>query len=62
MRKIIQYAKYGSCDRDTPIPPEVSWISLTVKGKDSRVTSESLLTPEEFGRIVKAAENPETGL
>ena len=58
LRKLIQYAKYGRCDRNTPIPPEVSWISLTVKGKDSRVTPESLLTPEEFGRIVKAAENP----
>ena len=58
LRKLIQYAKYGRCDRDTPIPPEVSWISLTVKGKDSRVTPESLLTHEEFGRIVKAAENP----
>jgi len=58
LRKLIQYAKYGSCDRNTPLPKEVSWISLTVKEKDSRVTPESLLSKEDFEAIVKAAENP----
>ncbi|MCL2134708.1 MAG: hypothetical protein FWH37_04025 [Candidatus Bathyarchaeota archaeon] len=28
LRKIVQYAKTGSCEKGTPIPPEVSWISL----------------------------------
>ena len=57
LRKLVQYAKFGSCSRETPIPPEVGWYSLTVKEKDSRVTPESLITPLEFGKMVKAAEN-----
>jgi hypothetical protein len=24
LRKLIQYAKYGSCSRETPMPPEVA--------------------------------------
>ena len=57
LRKFIQYAKYGRCNRETPLPPEVSWIKLVKRGKDSRVTPESLLTQEEFEAIVKAADN-----
>jgi site-specific recombinase XerD len=57
LRKLVQYAKNGSCTKDTPIPPEVNWISLTVKEKDSRVTPENLLTPEEFTSIIKATTN-----
>jgi len=40
------------------MPEEVSWISLRVKEKDSRVTPDSLLSKEEFEVIVKTAENP----
>jgi hypothetical protein len=58
LRKLIQYAKYGSCDRGTPAPPEASWIKLTVKGRDARATPEALLTPEDFEAMVKAAGNP----
>ena len=58
LRKFIQYAKHGSCDRNIPMPPEVGWIKLRVKEKDSRVTPDSLLTKEEFETIVKATENP----
>ena len=57
LRKLVQYAKNGSCTKDTPIPPEVNWISLTVKEKDSRVTPENLLTPEDFTSIIKATTN-----
>ena len=57
LRKLIQYAKYGRCDHETPIPPEVSWIKLVVKENDTRVTPENLLTPKEFKAIVKVAEN-----
>ncbi|MEM3759872.1 MAG: tyrosine-type recombinase/integrase [Candidatus Bathyarchaeia archaeon] len=57
LRKFIQYAKYGRCDRETPVPPEVSWIKLVKNGKDSRVAPECLLTHEEFEALVKAAEN-----
>jgi integrase len=57
LRKLIQYAKYGRCDHETPIPPEVSWIKVAVKENDTRVTPENLLTPKEFEAIVKAAEN-----
>ena len=58
LRKFIQYAKVGDCSRNAPMPEEVSWISLRVKEKDSRVTPDSLLSKEEFEAIVKAAENP----
>ena len=57
LRKLVQYAKQGSCTKDTQIPPEVNWISLTVKEKDSRVTPENLLTTEEFTNIIKATTN-----
>jgi site-specific recombinase XerD len=57
LRKLVQYAKMGSCAKSTPLPPEVSWISLAVKDKDSRVTPESLLTPEDFTAITKATTN-----
>ena len=57
LRKFIQYAKYGRCDRETPLPPEVRWIKLRVKENDSRVTPDSLLSKEEFEAIVKATEN-----
>ncbi|MDR2699839.1 MAG: tyrosine-type recombinase/integrase [Nitrososphaerota archaeon] len=57
LRKLIQYAKTGSCAKGTPMPSEISWISLAVKDKDSRVTPESLLTPEEFADIIKATTN-----
>ncbi|MDR2203159.1 MAG: tyrosine-type recombinase/integrase [Nitrososphaerota archaeon] len=57
LRKLIQYAKTGSCAKCTPLPPEINWISLAVKDKDSRVTPESLLTPEEFADIIKATTN-----
>ncbi|MEM2778301.1 MAG: site-specific integrase [Candidatus Jordarchaeales archaeon] len=58
LRKFIQYAKYGSCDRATSLPPEVSWLKLTRNDKDSRVTPETLLTKEDFDVLVKAADNP----
>jgi len=59
LRRLIQYAKYGSCEKGAPVPPEVSWIKLSRKtDKDSRVTPEALLTRDEFEAIVKAADNP----
>jgi site-specific recombinase XerD len=57
LRKLVQYAKMGSCAKGTALPSEVSWISLAVNDKDSRVTPESLLTPEDFAAIVKATTN-----
>jgi integrase len=57
LRRLVQYAKYGRCDRDTPLPDEIRWISLRVRGKDLRVTPEKLLTPEDFEAIVKHTEN-----
>ncbi|MEM1507295.1 MAG: hypothetical protein QXS05_04620 [Candidatus Bathyarchaeia archaeon] len=40
VRKLVQYAKYGSCDGKTPMPPEVAWIKITVRDKDSGVMPE----------------------
>jgi len=57
LRRLVQYAKYGSCERGTPLPPEVSWIKLTKKDRDTRVTPEALLTAEDFEALVKAADN-----
>ncbi|MBS7633839.1 hypothetical protein KEJ15_09570 [Candidatus Bathyarchaeota archaeon] len=37
LKKFIQYAKCGSCDRDTPYPPEVGWIKRRENGRDCRV-------------------------
>ena len=48
VRKLVQYAKFGSCARKTPIPPEVAWFSVRTRDdKDNRVKPESLLTIEE---------------
>ena len=57
LRRLIQYAKCGSCERGAPIPPEASWIRLSKHDKDSRVTPEALLSREDFEAIVKAADN-----
>ncbi|MEM0254314.1 MAG: tyrosine-type recombinase/integrase [Candidatus Bathyarchaeia archaeon] len=57
LRRLVQYAKFGSCERGAPLPPEVGWIKLSKKCRDSRVTPEALLTPQEFEAIVKATEN-----
>ncbi|MEM3716548.1 MAG: hypothetical protein QW145_05250 [Candidatus Bathyarchaeia archaeon] len=43
LRKLIQYAKVGRCDKDAPMPPEVSWIKLNIRERDSRVTPGSPL-------------------
>jgi len=61
LRKLVQYAKLGSCARDTPWPPEVSWIRLNVKEKNFRVTPEGLLTEEDFSALVKATTNKRVG-
>ncbi|MEM1562620.1 MAG: site-specific integrase [Candidatus Bathyarchaeia archaeon] len=58
LRKLIQYAKVGRCDKDAPMPPEVSWIKLNVKERDSRVTPEALIGEDEFRAMVEAADNP----
>jgi len=57
LRKLVQYAKKGSCAKKTPLPSEVSWIDLCVKEKDPRVTPEKLLTSEDFNALIKATEN-----
>ncbi|MEM2999077.1 MAG: tyrosine-type recombinase/integrase, partial [Candidatus Bathyarchaeia archaeon] len=57
LRKLVQYAKYGCCTRETPVPPEVTWIRVTANVKNTRVTPERLLTKKDFEAIVKATEN-----
>jgi len=57
LRRLIQFAKHGSCDRSTPLPPEVSWLKLKRSDKDSRVKPEALLTREDFEALVRAADN-----
>ncbi|MCL2477447.1 hypothetical protein [Candidatus Bathycorpusculum sp.] len=52
LRKVVQYAKQGSCAKNTPTPPEVNWISLTVKEKNPKITPENLLTQEEITAIL----------
>ncbi|MCL2475819.1 tyrosine-type recombinase/integrase [Candidatus Bathycorpusculum sp.] len=57
LRKLVQYAKEGSCAKGTPLPSEVSWISLAIKEKNPRVTPETLLTSEDFAAIIRATQN-----
>jgi len=57
LRKLIQFAKNGSCDRRTPVPDEAAWIPLTASEKDSRVRPEKPLTPDEVKAMIRAAEN-----
>ena len=58
VRKVVQYAKCGSCARKMPIPPEVAWFSVRSRDdKDSRVRPESLLTVDEVKAMMAAAEN-----
>ena len=57
LRKLVQYAKTGNCAKDTPLPPEVSWIKMTVKGKDAQLTPENLLTQEEIVAILQVTTN-----
>jgi len=52
LRKLVQYAKQGSCNRETPVPPEVSWIPLNVKNQVT-VRPEDLLTPDELDSLFK---------
>ena len=57
VRKLVQYAKFGRCDKKTPLPVEVSWFSLKRDEKDVRVTPESLLTLDELDAMLGSAEN-----
>ncbi len=57
LRKLVQYAKTGTCARNAFLPPEVEWISLRVKETEFRVTPEGLLTSEDFVAIIKATHN-----
>ncbi|MDR2719484.1 MAG: tyrosine-type recombinase/integrase [Nitrososphaerota archaeon] len=57
LRKLVQYAKEGSCAKSTTVPPEVSWINIAIKEKNPRVTPENLLTQEEIIAILKTTTN-----
>ncbi|MEM4521043.1 MAG: tyrosine-type recombinase/integrase, partial [Candidatus Bathyarchaeia archaeon] len=57
VRKLVQYAKCGSCGRNTPVPPEVSWFSINRSEKDSKVKPEMLLSLEDVKAMINAAEN-----
>jgi hypothetical protein len=58
LKKLVQYAKVGSCDKNAPTPPETSWFTVkSGKDKDSRVKPESLITPEELNAMISAALN-----
>ncbi|MEM1507009.1 MAG: site-specific integrase [Candidatus Bathyarchaeia archaeon] len=58
LKRLIQFAKCGSCERGAPVPPEVAWIKVSKKrANDSRVKPEALLTVDDFEALVKATEN-----
>ncbi|MEM3703224.1 MAG: tyrosine-type recombinase/integrase [Candidatus Bathyarchaeia archaeon] len=57
IKKLVQFAKIGSCHKGAPVPPEVSWIELKVDEKDSRVRPEALLTVEDIKAMMMKAEN-----
>jgi len=56
LKKLIQYAKNGSCDKNTPVPAEVAWIPLNTKQQES-VSAEDLLTVEDVVNILKNTRN-----
>ncbi|MEM3550319.1 MAG: tyrosine-type recombinase/integrase [Candidatus Bathyarchaeia archaeon] len=57
VRKLVQYAKCGSCARRSPLPPEVAWFSVNRNDKDSRVKPESLLSLDDVRAMINVAEN-----
>jgi integrase/ribosomal protein L40E len=57
VKKLLQYAKCGSCHRKAPVPPEASWIEVKADDKDSKVTTESILTAEDVKAMIRQAEN-----
>ena len=57
LKKFIQYVKCGSCSRDTPLPPEVSWIKIHAKN-DSTVQPSDLLTQDQIKVLLASAQNP----
>ncbi|MGQ9691225.1 MAG: tyrosine-type recombinase/integrase [Thermoproteota archaeon] len=57
LRRLVQFAKCGSCGGKTPVPDEVAWIPLRVSERDSHVKPEMLLTPEDVKAMIRAAEN-----
>jgi len=57
VRRLVQYARHGSCAPRTPVPDEVNWFSVKSDEKDSRVKPEMLLTLEEVKAIMNACEN-----
>jgi len=57
LKKLVQYAKHGSCDAKTPTPPEVDWIPMKVDERDNRVKPESLLTADDVKAMMMRAEN-----
>jgi integrase len=57
VKKLVQYAKYGSCEPKAPLPPEVGWIPMKVDERDNKVKPELLLTSDEIKALVAAAQN-----
>jgi integrase len=57
VKKLVQYAKAGSCDKKAPTPPEAAWIVVGNDDKDSRVKPEALITPQELNAMINAAQN-----
>lgn len=57
VRRLVQYAKLGSCARGTPLPDGVTWFNVNTSEKASRVKPESLLMLEEVKAMMNAAEN-----
>ncbi len=57
VKKLVQYAKVGRCDKSAPTPPEAAWIVIGKGDKDSRVKPEALITPEELNALINATQN-----
>jgi integrase len=57
IKKLVQFAKVGRCDKSAPTPPEAAWIVIGKSDKDSRVKPEALITPEELNTLINATQN-----
>jgi len=56
LKKLVQYAKTGTADKNAPYPEEVVWIPLNVR-QQATVTAEDLLTTEDIANILKNTRN-----
>jgi integrase/recombinase XerD len=61
-KKLFQWLEYSDTSKDTPYPERVSWIKTGVSEKEvekqSRISPDKLLSPDDVKKLIDAATNP----